>query len=986
MTPTNPLSSTDRLLLDKLLKQARQKQPAAHTIQPRPAEEPIQLSFAQQRLWFLDQWEPDSPAYNIALPLHLVGELDVETLRKVFQAILDRHAVLRLVFALKDDEPIQVAHPQPTLQIEVESLESYPETARLAVALERCNQDAATPFALARDLPIRVRLFRLAGTEHVLYINMHHIASDGWSLGVLFREVAALYAAFRHGKPSPLPDLAIQYADFAHWQRRWLQGETLEKQLSYWKHKLDGAPRVLELPTDHPRPAVRTYNGRTFHVQLPTALNQAVKNLAQSDGVTPFMILLTAYAILLQRYTGQTDIVVGAPIAGRNLSEIEGLIGFFVNTQLIRMDLSADPTGRSLLRRVREAVLDAFEHQDLPFEKLVDELHPQRDLSHNPLFQVMFNYEAVGQSQLQLEGLEVTPLSVDNGSAKFDLNYHFEELAGNLGLTINFNTDLFELATVQRMAGHFQVLLHSLTTTPELPIGRFDILTDNESRQLKQWAMTDTQYTDFVCLHTIFERQAAQIPDQPAVYVDDVHYTYGELNERANQVAHYLRHLGIRPDDRVGLFMERSLDIMVALLGILKAGGAYVPIDPIYPPDRVRFMLEDVNVSIVLTQTALAGNLPEMANVRVICLDQARSQLAAYSAANPDVPVALNNLMYVLFTSGSTGRPKGVAVEHRNYLNYFYGVVRRMPLAPHMRFAMVSTFATDLGTITFWGAFFVGGTVFIASYERATDPEALAKYYRHHRMDVLKLVPSHFEALLDGNDPAGIVPAKLLIITGEASYWDTVARVRRFNPHCVVQDHYGVTETTCATLVYQAPEQILDQRSPALPKGTPLGNVRIHILDEAMRPTPIGVPGALYIGGAGVTRGYINRPALTAERFIPDPFSTTPGARLYHTGDLACYQPDGTMKLLGRMDFQVKIRGYRIELGEIETLLSRVPAVQDAVVVARREGGRIGSSLMWRPRRSTPPIVPSTPCARPYGRNCQSTWFPPRLWSWITSR
>ncbi|MFZ6029473.1 MAG: amino acid adenylation domain-containing protein [Chloroflexota bacterium] len=939
MTQSTPLTSTDQALLAKILQQARQKKTIAHTITARPTDRPVTLSFAQRRLWFLDQWEPGSPAYNISMAFHLQGDLDTDALRRAFAEIVRRHEVLRMVFTLHEEEPVQVPHPDPVLPLVVENLETLPEAERLAAACQQVDQDAARPFALDRDLPIRVRLFRLDQAGHVLHVNIHHIASDGWSLGILCKELEALYTAYRAGQPSPLPELPVQYADFAHWQCQWLQGETLERQLGYWKEKLQGAPGVLELPTDHARPAVRTYRGKTFNVALPTMLGQGVKTLAQQEGVTPFMILLSTFQLLLYRYTGQADIVVGTPIAGRNLSEIEGLIGFFVNTQLIRTDLSGNPSGRSLIERVRQATLDAFDHQDLPFEKLVEELHPQRDLSHNPLFQVMFNHQPGTHEQLKLPGLQAQRLNVESGTAKFDLNFHFQELAGELDLTVTYNTDLFEDSTVRRMVAHYQALLQNLLEAPQQPIAKLGLLTPGEETQLQQWAATDVDYPEATYLHTLFERQAEQTPERAAVYVDDVSYTYGELNARANQLAHYLRSLGVQPDVRVGLFMERSLDIMVALLGILKAGGAYVPIDPIYPPDRVRFMLEDVDVSIVLTESALASNLPGIDTLNVVSLDREWPNIAAHERSNPNVPVARNNLMYVLFTSGSTGRPKGVAVEHRNYINYFQGIVRRMPLEAGMHFGMVSTFATDLGTITFWGAFYVGGTVFIASYERATDPEALAAYYRRHRIDVFKLVPSHFEALLDGSDPAAIVPKKLLIITGEASYWDTVAKTRRFNPTCVVQDHYGVTETTCATLVYEAPLQIPEGHGPALPKGFPLGNVRIHILDDEMRPTPIGVPGALYIGGAGVTRGYVNRPALTAERFIPDPFSTIPGARLYQTGDLACYQPDGTMKLIGRMDFQVKIRGYRIELGEIETLLRRADAIQDAVVVARRDNG-----------------------------------------------
>ncbi|MBN2001946.1 MAG: amino acid adenylation domain-containing protein [Anaerolineae bacterium] len=908
-------------------------------IRPQPAGTPRKLSFAQRRMWFLQNWQPESPAYNIANAYRFYGELNVPALHAAFCEILRRHEVLQMVFTPDGDEPqlAPLAAARPWLPLPLTDLGALPGDAREAEMQRLAVAEAARPFDLAGELPIRAALLRLDEREHVLLLTIHHIAGDGWSTGLLIKELVTLYAAYNAGKPSPLAELPIQYADFAAWQQDWLQNGAMDSQLAYWRKQLAGAPAILELPIARPRPAVRTSNGAIHRFRISPAVAQAIRALSQQEKVTPFMILLGAFQILLHRYTGQTDIVVGTPIANRNHSEIEPLIGFFVNTLVLRTDLSGNPTLRQLLQRVREVTLDAYAHQDVPFEKLVEDLQPDRNLSHNPLFQIMFIYQNMPNATLRLPGLTIENLEFHNSTAKFDLNVVVEDIEDGFDLAVTYSTDLFDATVIRRLAEHYRMLLAGIAADPEAVVAALPLLTAEERQQLQTWSDTGVAYPPFKCLHQVFAEQAARIPDRTAVVSEGRSYTYAELNRRANQVAHFLRTLGVGPDVRVGLFMERSLDIMVALLGILKAGGAYVPVDPIYPADRVRFMLDDVQVPVLLTQEHLAGQLPDLEGIRVVRVDKDWDTIAAHSAENPDVPVSLSNLMYVLFTSGSTGLPKGVAVEHRNYLNYFHGIVKVMPLEPGMHFAMVSTFATDLGTIMFWGAFYVGGLVHIVPYERATDPDGLADYFRQHPIDVLKLVPSHLEALLISNAPEHIVPKKLLVLTGEASYWNTVAKVRAINPDCVVQDHYGVTETTCATLVYTAPEEIPEQHDAALPKGDPLGNVRIHILDDRMAPTPIGVPGELYIGGDGVTRGYINRPDLTKERFIPDPFGRKPGARLYKTGDLACYLPDGRMKLLGRIDFQVKIRGYRIELGEIETLLSEDPTVQDAVVMARED-------------------------------------------------
>lgn len=928
------LSEARRALLAKRLQKAQHKQPThSQTITSQPVDTPLTLSFAQQRMWFLHQWEPDSPAYNIPNALRLTGHLNVAALQTAVNEIVRRHQVLQMGYGVEAEEPVLCRQPNPHIDLPIIEMAGADETAVLA----RLQEEGARPFDLTQELPIRLFLLRLAPDEHVLILNLHHIATDGWSMGVLLRELAALYNAFCASQPGPLPELPIQYSDFAYWQRNWLQGEVLEKQLSYWKQQLAGATAVLELPTDYPRPAMRTLNGAITRFTIPPDLTLAIKQSAQQAGLTPFMFMLAAYQILLHRYSGQTDILVGSPIANRNRSEIENLIGFFVNTLVLRTNLAHNPRVSQVLQQVRDTTLDAYAHQDLPFEKLVEELHLPRTLSHNPLFQVMFIYQNIPHEPLDLAGLAVQPLEEDNGTSKFDLNLVIEEAGDALCGTLTYNTDLFTADRMARLVGHYQTLLWGMINQPEMKVSQLPLLTPAEQQQFADWMDTAVTHPPFQPLHQRFTEQAAATPSHIAVASEGNEISYQQLNERANQLAHYLQSLGVEPDVRVGLFMERSAETMVALLGILKAGGAYVPIDPLYPPERVTFMLEDTQVTAVITQAALAPILQPPTDVAVVVLEQDWPTIATNSAANPTVTVAPTNLMYVLFTSGSTGRPKGVAVEHRNYLNYFHSILPQLKLEPGMHLAMTTTFATDLGTIMFWGALCLGGTAHIIPYERATDPDRLAAYCRQYPMDVLKLVPSHLEALMVVPNPADIIPSKLLILTGEASYWETVAKVKAVNPDCVVQDHYGVTETTCATLNYITPAAVPTDQGAALPKGQPLGNVRIHILDEEMQPMPIGIPGCLYIGGAGVTRGYCNHPRLTGERFIPDPFSATPGARLYDTGDLAQYLADGSIKLLGRSDHQVKIRGYRIETGEIESLLTEHPTLQDAVVMARED-------------------------------------------------
>jgi amino acid adenylation domain-containing protein len=956
------LSETQRALLAERLQRARQRKTPPGAIEVRPPGERPVLSFAQQRLWFLFQWEPDNPSYNIPMAIHLSGQLDVPALERTLNTIIQRHRVLSMIYRTDGEDAALAPHPRPSIRLSPTEIgvptKRHEETVRQIVA-----QDTTRPFDLEHDLPIRATLLRLDKAEHVLILNIHHIAADGWSLtNILVKEMVALYAAYRAGQPSPLPDLAIQYSDFAYWQRQWLQGEVLQKQLDYWKKSLAGAPAILELPVARQRPPVLGFSGATHLFDIDPAVVQGVKTLAQQTQMTHFMVWLAAFKVLLWRYSGQTDIVVGTPIAGRNRSEIEDLIGLFVNTLVLRTDLAGDPTVDDLLWRVRETTLNAYANQDLPFEKLVEELHPERNLSHHPLFQVMFNYHNMPHKALELDGLRSTYMDVTPSASKFDLSLTLAENETGLYGQAVYNTDLFDAETIERMMAHYRTLTFALVARAERRISTLPLLESAQRATLvAHWTDTAAEYPETACMHQLFEEQVERTPNATAVVFEDQAYTYRQLNAHANQIARHLKTLGVGPEARVGLYVQKSLNILAALLGILKAGGAYVPLDPLYPPERVRLMMQDAGVDTLITQSSLAKELPRLDGVQTVCIDADWQAITTrYSTENPPIQVTPANLFYVLFTSGSTGRPKGVAVEHRNYLNYFRGVMPKLRVKEGMHYAMVSTFSTDLGTIQFWAPLTTGGTTHIVAYERATDPRAMVDYFRRHRIDVLKLVPSHYAALQGMPDSDDIVPRHLVIFTGEASHWETVAQVKRLNPACMVQDHYGVTETTCATLVKTVPDTISAHHTyhlnnpggggpifpnflrryhhaATLPLGEPLGNVRVHTLDKHLEPAPPGVPGELCIGGLGVTRGYFGRPGLTAERFVPDPFSNVPGARMYRTGDLAYFRNDGSLKLLGRMDFQIKIRGYRIEAGEIETLLCEQPSVQDAVVMSRED-------------------------------------------------
>lgn len=938
----------------------------APPIKPISRDKELPLSFAQQRLWFLDQLEPGSPFYNIPEAVRLVGPLDAGTLSRSLDEVVRRHEALRTTFNTVDGKPIQVIAPKMAVPLLVTDLRDLPKAEREDEALRLAQEEAQKPFDLSRGPLLRARLLRLSKEEHIILLTMHHVVGDNWSTQVLVQEVAALYDAFSSDRPSPLPELAIQYADFAYWQRNWLQGEILEAQLSYWKEQLARLPPLLELPTDRPRPPVQSYQGDYQTFRLPADLSRAIKNLCQQEGATLFMVLLAALQTLLYRYSGQDDISVGSPIANRNRREIEDLIGFFVNTLVLRADFSGNPSFRDLLERVRETALGAYAHQDLPFEMIVDALQPERNLSHSPLFQVMFALQS-GQMQVQSlpdSDLTIGPVEAHSGTAKFDLTLFVVEEEHCLSGALEYNTDLFDGATIQRMLRHFKRLLEAIVTNPDQSVADLPLLSDAERRQLLvEWNATRASYPQDRCAHELFEAQVRQTPDAVAVTFsapgsqrgvqadldqknrsgqrEEEWLTYAELNRRANQLAHYLQKRGVGAGTLVAICAERSPQMMVGLLGILKAGGAYLPLDPTYPPERLSCMLEDAHVPVLLTQERLeqrisesaSGQLSERATLTTICLDSAWSLVAQGPDTNLITDVTSEDPAYVIYTSGSTGQPKGAIVRHMGLVNYLTWCQRAYPLMDGQGAPVHSSISFDLTITGLFAPLMAGRPVMLLPEEAGV--EALGAALRGDSdYSLVKITPSHLELLSQQLQPEDVTEStQAFIIGGENLLGEAIAFWQHFAPRTVLVNEYGPTETVVGCCVYQVPRG--EPIEGSVPIGRPIINTQLYILDQHLHPVAVGVPGELYIGGDCVGQGYLNRPELTAERFIPDPFGHRDGARLYRTGDRCRYLPDGNIEFLGRTDFQVKIRGFRIELGEIEAVLSRHPAVAEAVAVAR---------------------------------------------------
>ncbi|MGD9250888.1 MAG: amino acid adenylation domain-containing protein [Desulfobacterales bacterium] len=892
-------------------------------------------SFAQQRLWLLDELESGS-AYNFHTGLRLTGRIDVSALEKALKEIVRRHEALRTTFRSAGGRPVQVIADNMLFEMPLVDLSGQPDPDREAEA-ERLVKDAAMHrFNLGKGPLFCAALIRLSEEKHILLLTMHHIVVDEWSMGVLAYELAALYKAFSKGEVSPLPELPIQYADFAHWQREWLQGEVLENHLSYWRKQLKGV-RVLQMPTDHPRPAVQTYRGACQSLLLSATLTDALKDLSQTEGTTLFITLLAAFNTLLYRHSGQEDIVVGSPIANRNRAEIEGLIGFFVNSLAMRTNLSGNPTFRELIRRVQGAALGAYEHQDLPFEKLVEELNPERDISHTPLFQVMFNMTHVRDIAFELHNLSVERLPSIESESKFDFTLYVVENASGIGMRLVYNTDLFDSWRMAQMLSQYQTLLAAIVSDPNQRISELSLLKEAERHQiLVDWNDKAADYPEDQCIHTLFEAMAEHAPEAGAVIFGNEQLSYHELNCRANQLAHYLRLRGIGPEQVVAICMERSLEMVIGLLAILKAGGAYVALEPDFPGARLLFMLEDTQPGLLLTQERFLARIPEY-SMAVVCLDRDGELFAHEQVSNLEPITTAEDLAYVTYTSGSTGKPKGILTSHRNVVQNLHALIRNYSLNATDIVLQLPSFSYDASVRDMFGPLLAGARIVVVRNDEVKDPSALvAKIAENHVTCILSIVPSLLTQLVEAGsqEDFSFAAFRHISVAGEPLPMALCKKVQDLFG-CNVVNQYGPSECTMISS-YHRVDNFDGNRNIAL-IGRPLANSQFYILDEYLNPVPVGVAGEAYIGGLGVSRGYLNLPELTAEKFVPHPFSNAPGARLYNTGDLLRYLPDGTMEFLGRRDFQVKLRGFRIELGEVEATLRLHPAVSEAVVVARED-------------------------------------------------
>ena len=918
--------------LESILLAGRQFPP----LRPAPREKHLPLSFAQERLWLLDQLEPASNTYNIPIFMRLQGSLNVAALERALGEIVRRHEVLRTTFKLAGDQPVQIIAPASQSNLTLVDL-SEEESLTRELVMERFAQDEARrPFDLSLGPLLRTCMLRMSETDHVLLTTMHHAISDGWSLRVFRSELAVLYNSYLNGQPSPLLEQTIQYADFAVWQKEWLQGEVLEEHLSYWTRQFSDAPSVLELPTDRPRPAMQSFRGARRRFTVEESLWRELKGLAQSEGCTVFMVLMGVSAVLLNRYADQDDIVIGTPIANRSHSETEGLIGCFVNTVALRVDLSGDPSFRQLMRRVRDVALGAYAHQDMPFEKLVEALQPERNLSHSPLFQVMLAMQSLPQINAEFAGVEISPVEVDSGVAKFELTLEFTEHEDGLAGSFQYNTDIFDGRTAEQMMGHLRNLLVAVPRYADKPVSLLPLLSETEQdRIVRDWNATAAEYPQELCVHELFAAQLARTPEAEALVVGEERLSYRELGRRAEELARRLRAAGVGAERRVGVLVGRSVALVVAVLGVLKAGGAYVPLDVSYPEERLRLMIEDAELSVLVAEEGLAREFVSAA-VSVVLLDGVSGECVAREgeravgepgAGLAESAVRAENLAYVIYTSGSTGRPKGVAISHRSAVAFIHWAHEIFSTADLAGVLASTSLCFDLSVFELFVTLSGGGKIILAenALHLATLPAAA-------EVTLINTVPSAMAELLRMGGVPGSV--RTINLAGEALPRALVQQIYEQTSVGQVHNLYGPSEdTTYSTYAF-----ISEQENEPVVIGRPIANTQAYICDGQLRPVPIGVTGQLLLAGAGLARGYLGRAALTAERFIPNPFATSAGERLYQTGDQARYLADGRIEFLGRNDHQVKVRGYRVEPGEIEAALAGHERVRCCCVVAQGEG------------------------------------------------
>lgn len=908
-------------------------------------------SFAQQRLWFIDQLLPGDALYTSPLVFRLSGHLQRSHLQGSMQAIAQRHEILRTSFDVVDGQLMQIVVNQVDVPLPLTDLRSHPAPKREAIALQDIWQTLQHPFQLNQRPLFRVQLWQLQDDEHLMLIALHHIIFDEWSSGVLIRELGEGYAASAENRSATLPELPIQYADFAHWQQQWLQGEVLNTQLSYWKQQLKDIP-VLQLPGALSPTAgqlsSQEHQGASQFLELPQRLLEALESLSQQAGGTLFMTLLAAFQTLLHRYTGQTDLAIGTPIANRHQSELEGLIGFFVNSLVLRTNVEGDPTFLELLERVREVTLAAYDHQDLPFERLVEELQPVRNLGQNPLFQVVFALQNAPMAQLELPGLILSPVDMGAKTSRFDLEFYvwtcgdnfrnlwgkgWQQSDGLRGMVI-YNTELFEASAIASLLKHFQTLLEGIVANPNTPLSVLPLLTTEDQQELlHRWSSNPSSYPN-ECIHHLFEAQVRERPDAIALHFGTQKFTYQQLNQGSNQLARYLQRLGIGAEMPVGICLERGIEAIAAMLAILKAGGAYVPLDPSYPVERLRFMVEDAGISVILSEANWADEL-QTATTNVICLEQAFDAIAQESEQNLSTPCTADQLAYVIYTSGSTGTPKGVMVPHRA-VNRLVCNTDYVQITAGDRMAQVANLAFDAATFEVWGALLNGAHLVGIEREITLSPSDFATTLQQQNISILFLTTALLNQTVS-QIPDAFRSLKYLLFGGEMANVDQVrSLVQQGKPQHLLHV-YGPTENTTFSTWYEIQE--ISQNATTIPIGRAIANTQVYVLDDHLKPVPAGVIGEIYLGGNGLAKGYLNRPDLTAEKFMDCSSATwveeTINGFLYKTGDRAFYHPDGNLEFLGRVDNQIKIRGFRVELSEIELAIAQHSSVQTVVVVVR---------------------------------------------------
>ncbi|MBV9689955.1 MAG: amino acid adenylation domain-containing protein [Ktedonobacteraceae bacterium] len=912
---------------DSTIQQAHNQQDVAHKGWESERGGIFPLSFGQQRLWLLDQLTPNMPTYNVPMCMRLTGLLNATALSQCLNQVIQRHHILRATFPAIDGLPTQIVAPTLEIPMPVTDLQGEPDDQREGRLQVLIHQEINTPFHLEEGPLLRAQLFRLSTQEHILLFNIHHIIFDGWSEVILFQELTALYNATCKGTTPSLPPVLRQYTDYISWQHAWLEGEQLQDLLMYWRQQLDGIPPKLHLPTDHLRPSMQSFRGARTPFQCPREVSVALQRLRKQEGVTLFMALLAAWQTLLYRYTRQEDICVGTSAAGRTEEEFQDVIGFFVNTLVLRGRLSDSLSFRELLRQVRETSLDAYEHQNLPFERLVEELETGRDPSYNPLFQVFFAlHNVMAASPPTFFGLEVLFIPLVHDTVKFDLSIGMWETSEGLGGYIDYSMDLFEASTIARMIGHFQTLLAALVATPDQTLGTLSLLTEAEQQILVEWNSTESQYPRDTCIHQIFEEQAVRMPNKVAVVCENQSLTYAELEQQANQLAGVLRGLGVGPEVRVGICIERSLAMVIGLLAILKAGGAYVPLDPADPKERIAFLLEDIGIKTLLTRKQFSAVLPP-SQVQLVYLDAEQPPFVTSDTA-PAGQSTAESLAYVISTSGSTGKPKGVCVTHRNVVRLLKSS-NVVTISPQDVLLQFTPLTFDVSMFEIWGSLLNGARLAVFPPQHPSLEE-LGQFIQQNEITTMWLTSGLFHQMIE-SQAQKLQGVRQLLAGGDVLSVTYVRKALQDLPKCRLINGYGPTENTIFTCYAHVTEQTDLSRS--VPIGHPVAQTQAYLLDPLLQPVPIGVPAELYAGGDGVTRGYLNRPELTSERFIKNPFSANPEARLYKTGDLARFLEDGTIEFLGRNDNQVKIRGFRVEPGEVEAVLRQHPAVQQVLVL-----------------------------------------------------